>query len=159
SPDEIRAFLADQDPNKRERKIDELLAHPLHAALWATKLSDVTGNNTDSLEQPQQLRPKRSQMWQDWLRKRVPDNVPYDEIVEGILCATSREGLSPEDWAKQVMDVHEAMDKGFTTPYPERKTLDLFWKRQQQVPIEQWGEKVAVAFMGVRLECAQCHKH
>ena len=27
------------DPNKREKKIDELLAHPLHAALWATKFS------------------------------------------------------------------------------------------------------------------------
>jgi hypothetical protein len=27
------------------------------------------------------------------------------------------------------------------------------------VPIEQWGEKTAAAFLGVRLECAQCHKH
>ena len=45
------------------------------------------------------------------------------------------------------------------TDYPEKKTLDLFWRRQQQVPIEQWGEKVAAAFLGVRLECAQCHKH
>src|SRR5262249_38837858 len=41
----------------------------------------------------------------------------------------------------------------------DKKTLDLFWRRQQQAPIEQWGEKVAAAFLGVRLECAQCHKH
>jgi len=27
------------------------------------------------------------------------------------------------------------------------------------VPVEQWGEKTAAAFLGVRLECAQCHKH
>jgi hypothetical protein len=27
------------------------------------------------------------------------------------------------------------------------------------VPIQQWGEKTAAAFMGIRLECAQCHKH
>src|SRR5207249_1250887 len=40
-----------------------------------------------------------------------------------------------------------------------RKTLDLFWRRQQQVPVETWGEQTAVAFLGVRLECAQCHKH
>ena len=25
--------------------------------------------------------------------------------------------------------------------------------------IDQWGEKTAAAFLGVRLECAQCHKH
>ena len=27
------------------------------------------------------------------------------------------------------------------------------------MPLEQWGEKAAAAFLGVRLECAQCHKH
>jgi hypothetical protein len=32
-------------------------------------------------------------------------------------------------------------------------------RTRQQVPIEQWGEKTAAAFLGVRLECAQCHKH
>src|SRR4029077_3818239 len=85
SPDEVKAFLADRDPKKREKKIDELLAHPLHAALWATKFSDITGNNTDALENPQNLRTKRSQMWHDWLRKRFAQNTPYDEIVRGIL--------------------------------------------------------------------------
>ena len=58
TPDEVRAFLADKRPDKRAKKIDELLAHPLHAALWATKFCDITGNNTDALENPQQLRPK-----------------------------------------------------------------------------------------------------
>jgi hypothetical protein len=27
------------------------------------------------------------------------------------------------------------------------------------VTIDQWGEKTAAAFLGIRLECAQCHKH
>ena len=27
------------------------------------------------------------------------------------------------------------------------------------MPIELWGERTAAAFMGVRIECAQCHKH
>jgi hypothetical protein len=160
SPEEVRAFLADTDPDKRTKVIDKLLAHPLHAALWATKLSDVTGNNTDALENPQQQRPKLSQMWQDWLRKRFADNMPYDEIVRGILCATSRDGLSPEAWVKQQQAIDEEAKKGFNnTAYVERPTLDLFWRRQQQVPLEQWGEKTAAAFLGVRLECAQCHKH
>ncbi len=159
SPDEIRAFLADRDPKKREKKIDELLAHPLHAALWATKFCDITGNNTDALENPQNLRAKRSQQWHDWLRLRFAENRPYDEIVRGILCATSRDGKSPEEWVKEEKALDAAMATGFDTTYAAKPSLDLFWRRQQPVGIDQWGEKTAAAFMGVRLECAQCHKH
>jgi hypothetical protein len=159
TPEEVRAFLADTKPDKRARKIDELLAHPMHAALWATKFSDITGNNTGLLENPQNMQARRSQMWHDWLRKRFADNQPYDQFVHDILCATSRDNLSVEDWIKQTNQIEEEMAKGFKTSYPERKTLDLFWRRQQVVPIDQVGEKTAVAFLGVRLECAQCHKH
>lgn len=159
TPDEVRAFVADADAAKREKLVDRLLAHPLHAALWATKLSDVTGNNTQALENPQQTQPKRSQMWHDWLRKRVADNTPYDAIVRDILTATSADGMTAEEWLAFVKKVDEQSSQGFKTDYPEKKTLDLFWRRQQQQPVEIWGEKVAAAFLGVRLECAQCHKH
>jgi hypothetical protein len=159
SPEEVRAFVKDSSPDKRARKIDELLAHPLHAALWATKFCDITGNNTDALETPQQLRPVRSQMWYEWLRQRLADNLPYDELVRGILCATSRDGLTPDEWIQQVKTLDADAEKGVAAPYAQRPSLDLFWRRQQNVAIEQWGEKTAAAFLGVRLECAQCHKH
>ncbi len=158
TPDEVRAFLADKAPNKRAKKIDALLAHPLHAALWATKFSDITGNDTDSLEAlPSQA--KQSQMWHDWFRKRVAANVPYDQIVRGVLTATSRDAKQPEDWIKDVQKIDEQAQKGFATDYPGRASLDLYWRRRAAVPIEQWGERTAAAFLGIRLECAQCHRH
>jgi hypothetical protein len=98
-------------------------------------------------------------MWHDWFRKRFADNMPFDDIVRGILTATSRDGLKPEEWIKQDRAIEEAAKKGWQTGYADRPSLDLFWRRQQRVPLEQWGEKVAAAFLGVRLECAQCHKH
>jgi hypothetical protein len=159
SPDEVRRFLADTHPDKRSRKIDELLAHPLHAAVWATKFCDITGNNTDTMEFPRDMQPKRSQMWHDWFRKRIAEDMPYDQIVRGVLCATSREGQPPEKWLKEVKNLEEQAQKGLTSCYASRDTLDLYWRRQINVPIEQWGEKAAAAFMGIRLECAQCHKH
>ena len=159
SPNDIRAFVADKDTNKRTKKIDELLKHPMHAALWATKLSDITGNNTDAIENPQNLRVKKSQMWHDWLRKRVAENMTYDKIVEGVLCATSRDGESPEDYVVKVNKLDEELTKGFVESYAGKPTLDLFWRKQGAVTLDQWGEKTAAAFMGVRLECAQCHKH
>jgi hypothetical protein len=159
TPEEARAFLADKRPDKRDRKIDELLNHPLHAAVWATKYSDITGNNTDALEQPPQLQAKRSQMWHDWLTKRFAENMPYDQIVKGMLCATSRDSKTPEEWLAETKKIEGEAEKGWTTSYAERDSLDLYWRRRQNVQIEQWGEKAAAAFLGVRLECAQCHKH
>jgi hypothetical protein len=158
SPTDVRDFLADTRTDKRIRKIDELLTNPIHAALWATKFCDITGNNTDALENPPQRKPRLSQMWHDWFRIRLAANAPYDEIVRGVLCATSRDGQSPEEYVKQVKET-ETINSGFNRIYADRSCLDLFWRRQQQVPIEQWGEKTAAAFLGVRLECAQCHKH
>jgi hypothetical protein len=159
SPKEVRDFLADARPDKRARRIDELLADPRHASLWATKMCDVTGDNTDLLENPQQRRQKLSQMWHDWFKKRFAENMPYDQIVHGVLCATSRDGESPENYVKQYTQLETDADSGWTNSYADRPTLDLFWRRQQAVTVDQWGEKTAAAFLGVRVECAQCHKH
>jgi hypothetical protein len=160
APEEVRSFLADPSPDKRTKKIGELLAHPLHAALWATKLSDVTGNNTAlllGLKGAQQAR--YSQMWHDWLRRRLAANRPYDEIVHGILCATSRDGRLAEEWIKDVRAIEDAAQKGFQSPYADRASLDLYWRVGAAPTLEEMGEKTAAAFLGVRLECAQCHKH
>ncbi|MBI3823952.1 MAG: DUF1549 domain-containing protein, partial [Planctomycetes bacterium] len=159
SPEEVRAFLKDKSPDKRTKKIDELLAHPLHSALWATRFSDITGNDTAALENPAQLKTKRSQQWHDWLRKRFQDNMPYDEMVKGILTATSREGRSPEDWLSHMKKADAGLASFDTSEYTNRESLDLYWRRQVAVPKEIWGERTAAAFLGVRVECAQCHKH
>ena len=162
SPQEVRDFLADTRPDKRGCKIDELLAHPMHAALWATKFCDITANNLDVMENPPELGPKRAKMWHDWFRKRIADNVPYDRIVRGVLTATSRDGLSVKEWVEREIRLHQQLRQGFQTSYADRPTLDLFWRRlgnDDFFPLEQMGELAATAFLGVRLECAQCHKH
>src|SRR5207253_8179985 len=71
----------------------------------------------------------------------------------------SREGMTPEQWIERQKKLDEELEAGWESHYADRKTLDLFWRRRMPVPLEVWGEKVAAAFLGVRLECAQCHKH
>jgi hypothetical protein len=162
APDEVRSFLADLRPDKRARKIEELLAHPRHAALWATRFCDITGASVDVMDGPPELRSRRAQMWHDWLRQRFAANVPYDQIVRGILCATSRDGADMAAWMQQEIALAQAAQKGFTSDYARRASLDLFWRRvsgDDFFPIEQMAELTAAAFLGVRIECAQCHKH
>jgi hypothetical protein len=159
APHEVREFLADRRPDRRERAIDRLLSDPMHAALWATRFSDVTGNNVDVMDGSPETRARRAKMWHDWLRRRFADNVPYDRIVRGILCATSRDGEGIDAWAH---DEAALADQGFASDYARRRTLDMFWRRTTNddfFPLEQMAELTASAFLGVRLECAQCHKH
>lgn len=155
SPDEIRAFQDDPNPQKRSKKIDELLNNPLHAAVWATRLSDITGNDTESLEQP---REKRSRMWHDWLRVRLERNAGWDEIVRGILTATSRGDTDPQEWVRTTTELETTARETFETDYADRDTLDLYWSRRN-VNLEQLSEQTAAAFLGVRLQCCRCHKH
>jgi Protein of unknown function (DUF1553)/Protein of unknown function (DUF1549) len=162
SPEEVRAFLADRAADKRAQKIDTLLAHPLRAALWATKFSDITGNNVDIMDGPPELRAKKAKMWHDWFRKRLADNVPYDQIVHGVLCATSRDDLDLDHWIQREVAENHQLLKGFDSDYARRPSLDLFWRRTAEedfFPLEQMAELTSAAFLGVRLECAQCHKH
>jgi Protein of unknown function (DUF1549)/Protein of unknown function (DUF1553) len=162
SPEEVRAFLDDRSPDKRSRKIDTLLAHPMHAALWATRYLDITGCDSDSMEKPDDLRPRRASMWHGWFRKRFAENRPYDEIARGLLCATSRDGKDVETWVREEAGRMLAARAGSEAYYASKPGLDLFWRRyanEEYFPIEQMAERTAVALMGVRLECAQCHKH
>ena len=162
SPEEVRAFLDDRSPRKRSGKIDALLAHPMHAALWATRYLDITGCDVDSMEKPDDLRPRRAAMWHGWFRNRFAENRPYDEIARGILCATSRDGEDVEKWLRDEARRLTMARSGSETDYASKPGLDLFWRRyanDDYFPIEQMAERTAVALMGVRLECAQCHKH
>ena len=78
--------------DKRSTTIDRLLAHPMHAALWATRYLDITGCDVDAMEGPDELRARRARLWHDWFRARFAANIPYDRIARGVLCATSRDG-------------------------------------------------------------------
>src|SRR5207249_7658252 len=54
--------------------------------------------------------------------------------------------------------------EGYTTPrtdttlYSQRKTLDLYWQRRASAGVSGTLQ-VAHSFLGLRLECAQCHRH
>jgi hypothetical protein len=162
SPNEVRAFLADRDTHKRAKAIDRLLAHPLHAALWATRLCDITGANVNEMEGPAEQRAGRAKMWHAWFRRRLVRNLPYDQIVRGVLCATSRNGQDVRRWIADEAALSRAAAKGDAGAYARRASLDLFWRRtggEDFFPLEQMAERTAAAFLGVRLECAQCHKH
>lgn len=157
SPQAIREFHQSEDPQKRAKVIDELLESPAYAAWWTTKLCDLTGNNST---QTNNLLPSRDQAakdWYDWIYHRVERNVNYDEIVEGIVTAKSRRpGQSYTEYAEEMCDIYrEDSDKSFA----ELPSMPWYWARRDFRGTEERAINFAYAFMGVRIQCAQCHKH
>ena len=153
-PDEIREFLADKSPDKRSKKIDELLDRPAYAAWWANRLCDYTGCNPN---QQAELGQELAVQWYMWIYQRVLDNVPYDELVEGIVLSQGREeGQSFADYSESVSSLFRDDEPA---DFSARSTMPHYWSRRSMKEPKDRALAFAHSFLGIRLQCAQCHKH
>lgn len=153
----VREFLADDSPQKREQLINHLLESPGYAAWWATRFSDWTGNSDEQLTNVLPIRNVATRLWYEWLRVRLEKNVPYDDIVEGIVAAQNRQ--PGEDYLTYCEKMTEACKPGNEAVFAERDGLPLYWGRRNFRTSEERAIGFAYSFLGVRIECAQCHKH
>ncbi|QDV88111.1 DUF1549 and DUF1553 domain-containing protein [Planctomycetes bacterium TBK1r] len=156
SGERVEAFLADDTADKRQRLVEELLQSPAYGAWWATRLSDWTGNNAEQLNNVLPVQNVGTKLWFNWLRKRLQDNMPYDEIIEGIVSAESLE--DGESYLEYCREMTEICGGDFDR-YAERESMPLFWARRNFQKPEDRAIGFAYTFLGVRIECAQCHKH
>jgi hypothetical protein len=156
--DEVEAFLADQASDKRTKKIDELLERPAYAAWWATRMSDVLGNSPAVFNnQERALGEKISSAYFHWLEKRIRENMPYDQLVTGILVSQSRSpGQSYDDYVKEMGTYFR---KDSPADFTLKPSIPFFWMRATFTQPAERSMATAYAFLGVRLQCAQCHKH
>jgi hypothetical protein len=139
---EARAFLADTSPNKREKLVERLLDGPAHVNnvtnLWKGLL--LPEDNASNF----QLR-FFVPAFEAWLRKQFGDNVPYDRIVRELLTAPlGGDARSPR----------EVFRPGATV---EPSPL-AFYIAKDAKP-EELAAATSRLFLGVKIECAQCHNH
>ena len=87
---EVRAFAADDRPEKRELLIEELLASPRHATHMAT-----TWRNRILPLGVDPARGREAMALQKWLRTRFAKNLRYDNLVGDLMLATGGDELGP----------------------------------------------------------------
>ena len=154
---EIRDFVADNSSDKRAKKIDELLERPGYTAWWTTKLCDFTGNSDSQLNNVTPIRSEASKQWYEWIHARVEKNVAYDEIVEGLVMAVSRD--PGETYQQYCENLSSTFHKDGEHLFADRTSMPHYWSRQNFQLMEDRVIGFAYTFLGVRIQCAQCHKH
>lgn len=107
TPTEVQSFLADSDPNKRDKLIDRLLERPEYGYFFANKWADI-------------LRVKRrgdpgrtfgTFVFHDWLRQAIQNDLPYDQFARAIICATGDEQSHPPVvWYKEIDQPNQFVD-------------------------------------------------
>ncbi|MDV6032962.1 MAG: DUF1549 domain-containing protein [Phycisphaera sp. RhM] len=123
--EEYERFVADDDPKKRDKLVDELLDRKEFVELWVMKWAELLMIRTT-----QQIAYKPMLRYYNWLQEKLAGEVPIDKMVQELLSAS---GGTFENAA---------------TNYYQMETDPL-----------KVSENVAQVFMGMRIQCAQCHNH
>ena len=132
TPDETRAFLADPDPDKREKLVDRLLARPEYVDHWANKWADLLRPN------PYRVGIKAVLNFDAWLRDAFRQNLPYDEFVRRILTAR---GSNYRDGASVVWRDRREPEEAATIVSQVFLGIRLECARCHHHPFESWGQE------------------
>ena len=81
-PIEAKAFVEDDDPGKRARLIDRLLASPEYAEFWALKWADLLRVEEKTLDA------KGVEMFHNWIREGLAAGKPLDIFAREVLSST-----------------------------------------------------------------------
>lgn len=131
--DEVQRFLSDKSADKRTVLIDKLLARPEYADYWAHKWLDLLRSNRKHIQIT------GSHVFRNWMRRHFERNTPWDAVVRELLTAGgSTFANPPANFYRGNYDGHK--------PSVTRDPQTL-------------AEMTSQLFLGVRMQCAQCHNH
>jgi hypothetical protein len=132
SREEFDSFLADKNPKKRAKLIDELLERPEFVDMWAMKWGELLRVRAYN-QVPQYGRDAKAMFsYAAWIKDQMAANRPLNEFAAELLVGTGSNFKSPPS--------------------------NLYTAAERLTP-EKTAEDIAQVFLGTRIQCAQCHNH
>ena len=132
-PDDLQAFLADENADKRPALVHRLLAdNDKYAEHWISFWNDVLRND-EGVNYHSETSSRKS--ISAWLLSALTGNVPYNRFVEQLLNPTA-----PDD--------------------PDGFLVGVNWRGEvsaSQTPAMQAAQNSAQVFLGINLKCNSCH--
>ena len=147
SPAEVKGFLDDKSPDALERLVDRLLSSDGYAERMALVWMDAARYGDTSVfhdDGPRTMWP-----WRDWVLNAYKNNMPFDQFTIEQLAGD----LLPES------TVDQKIASGFNRNHA---TTDEGGVIAEEFRVEYVVDRVkttANVWMGLTMECAQCHSH
>ena len=147
TPAEVDAFLSDPSPNAYENQVDRLLSSPRFGEHWATywldlaRYADSNGYQRDGF--------RTVWPWRDWVIKALNADMPYTQFAV-------------EQIAGDLLP-NPTLNQKIATGFNRNGTVNV---EAGTIPeadrVKQVVDRVnttGTAFLGLTIECAQCHDH
>ena len=146
-PDELTAFLKDENADAYERYVDRLIAKPQfgehQARYWldAVRYGDTHGLHLDN---------RRGVFpYRDWIVRAINDNLPVDQFLTWQLAGD----LLPNPTLQQIVAT------GFVRMNPTSGEGGAIAEEYQAKNNFDRTENLGTALLGMTLTCARCHTH
>jgi hypothetical protein len=132
--EEVNAFVDDKNPDKRAKLIDRVLERPEFVDFWTMQMNDLLMNRKESDHDVRGVKGVRK--FNDWIRRQVVQNRPWNEMTRELLSVT-----------------------GTTDEHPAVGYYIVSVGEQRESHKSTVVANAAQTFLGVRIGCAQCHNH
>jgi Protein of unknown function (DUF1549)/Protein of unknown function (DUF1553) len=161
--DAVVAFLADTSPDKRAKVVDALLASPAYAEHWATYWDDVLiGRALRDAAVDQNA-------FHAWLRDEFAKNAPWNTLVYDLMTATGQNSVGGKRNGYVVTPASSAMAAPMASAMDDddgpggaaAATVNgaVNWTLKYANTPQDLAGSAAKTFLGVQIQCAQCHDH
>jgi hypothetical protein len=141
SSEDVRRFVTDTDPAKRDKVVDRLLASEAYVDKWAYFFMDLFRAN-GKMGRGQNL-------FHYWMKENLQVDRPYDDIVRSIIGASGK--------SNHVVAASNVIAREHVQGKPQPDDGDDLGMVQQLDTDDELAILYAKTFLGVNLSCISCH--
>ncbi len=141
SPEEIRDFLADSSPDKREHLIDRLVGTPEFVDKWAYFIMDTLRLS---------WRAKGYKLFHYYLKQSLAADRPYDDLARSIISSAGKSN-------KVVAAVNAIVREHVEGKPGQVDHGDDLRKIHQSDSHDEINIQLGKVFLGVNMSCISCH--
>jgi hypothetical protein len=147
-------FLADASPDKRAKLVEGLLASPEYADHWMNYWDDVLMGRQTKANVVDRV------AFRSWLRDRFAHNDSWDRVVTELITATGQNGNGGPKVKQAAMAIPvDDMDGDDAEGDDRAINGAVNWTLKYEQTPQDLGGSASRYFLGVQIQCAQCHDH